>query len=71
MKIQVLRGHTRITPAAIGAFLAAGILSVEVLRRPAAGIIPTGDEIVAPTENPGPGDIIEFNSSIFSAMVTE
>ena len=68
---MVLPGHTRITPAAIGAFLAAGILSVEVLRRPVVGIIPTGDEIVAPTENPGPGDIIEFNSSIFSAMVTE
>ena len=68
---MVLPGHTRITPAAIGAFLAAGILEVEVLARPVVGIIPTGDEIVAPTENPGPGDIIEFNSSIFSSMLAE
>ncbi len=68
---MVLPGHVRITPAAIGAMLAAGVLTVSVLRCPVVGIIPTGDEIVPPTDNPRPGDIVEFNSSIFSAMLRE
>ena len=68
---MVLPGHMVITPAAIGALLAAGVLEVEVQKRPVVGIIPTGDEIVAPTADPKSGDIIEFNSSIFSAMLRE
>lgn len=62
---------TKITPSLCGALLAGGITRVEVIKRPLVGIIPTGDEIVPPTENPGKGDIIEFNSSIFSSMVRE
>ncbi len=60
-----------ITPAAIGAMLAGGVMKVEVIRRPVVGIIPTGDEIIPPCANPRPGDILEFNSSIFSAMVKD
>jgi len=66
---MILPAYMRVTPAAIGAMLAGGVLEVEVLKRPLVGIIPTGDEIVAPTADPRPGDIIEFNSSIFSAML--
>lgn len=62
---------TVITPALCGAFLAGGITRVEVVRKPVIGIIPTGDEIVPPTDNPSKGDIIEFNSTIFSSMVKE
>lgn len=68
---MILPSHTRISPAAIGSMLAGGVLKVEVLCRPVVGLIPTGDEIVPPTENPKAGDIIEFNSSIFSAMLRE
>ena len=68
---MVLSSHVRITPAAIGAMLAAGVLRVDVLKSPVVGIIPTGDEIVPPSADPQPGDIIEFNSSIFSAMLRE
>lgn len=62
---------TRITPSLCGAFLAGGIPSVNVCRKPVFGIIPTGDEIVSPRSNPGKGEIIEFNSSIFSGMLGE
>lgn len=62
---------TRITPALCGAFLAAGISQVSVIKKPVFGIIPTGDEIVAPKENPQKGEIIEFNSSVFSAMLSQ
>ena len=68
---MILASHLPISPAAIGSMLAGGVLEVEVLRRPVVGIIPTGDEIVPPTADPGPGDILEFNSSIFSAMLTQ
>ncbi len=66
---MILASHTTISPAAIGAMLAAGVLEVEMLARPVVGIIPTGDEVVPPTADPGPGDVMEFNSSIFSAML--
>ena len=68
---MLLPGAAEITPAAIGAMIAAGVLEVEVVRRPVVGIIPTGDEIVAPTPDPAPGDILEFNSAIFSAMLRQ
>ena len=68
---MILPSHTAVSPSAIGAMLAAGVLEVSVLRRPVVGIIPTGDEIVPPTDDPRPGDIVEFNSSIFSAMLEQ
>ena len=60
---------TLVTPSLCGAFLAGGVVSVEVIRKPVFAIIPTGDEIVSPKINPGKGEIIEFNSTIFSAML--
>ena len=68
---MILPSFMEITPAAIGAMLAGGVMKVEVIRRPVVGIIPTGDEIIPPCANPRPGDILEFNSSIFSAMLKD
>ncbi|MBR0026348.1 MAG: molybdopterin biosynthesis protein, partial [Clostridia bacterium] len=68
---MILASHIRITPAAIGSMLAGGVLHVPVLKRPVVGLIPTGDEIVPPTADPKAGDIIEFNTSIFAAMLSE
>lgn len=68
---MILPGNVEISPAAIGAMIAGGILEVNVYTRPVVGIIPTGDEIVAPTANPAPGDILEFNSAIFASMLTK
>lgn len=67
----LLPSFCELSPAALGALLAGGVLIVEVLGRPVVGIIPTGDEIVAPCEHPQKGDIIEFNSTIFAAMLTQ
>ena len=68
---MILASRMTVSPSAIGAMLAAGVLEVDVLRRPRVGIIPTGDEIIPPTADPKPGDIVEFNSSIFSAMLRQ
>ena len=62
---------TVVSPSLCGAFLAGGVTSVNVKKCPVFGIIPTGDEIVKPKENPEKGEIIEFNSTIFSSMLSE
>lgn len=68
---MIAPSFTEITPSLCGAFLAGGVLQVEVIRKPVVGIIPTGDEIVSPKSNPEKGEIIEFNSAIFSSMLSE
>ena len=68
---MILPSHVAVSPSAIGAMIAGGVLEIEVIRKPLVGIIPTGDEIIPPCTNPKPGDILEFNGSIFSAMVRQ
>ena len=64
------RSH-RLRPYDLGALLASGHTRVEVKSRPKVGIIPTGDELIAPGEPPQPGAVIEFNSTVLAAFVLE
>lgn len=66
---MLVPSFTEISPALAGALLAGGNIEAEVIKKPVFAIIPTGDEIVSPTENPGKGEIPEFNSTIFSSML--
>ncbi|MBR5291736.1 MAG: molybdopterin biosynthesis protein [Clostridia bacterium] len=66
---MIVGSYTELTPAAIGAMIAGGVGEVKVIKRPVVGIIPTGDEIIPPCPNPEPGQILEFNSAIFSSML--
>ena len=68
---MILPGHVTVSPSSIGAMIAGGVLQIDVIRKPVVGIIPTGDEIIPPCTDPKPGDILEFNGSIFSAMVRQ
>ena len=68
---MILPSFVAVSPAAIGAMIAGGVLELDVIRKPVVGIIPTGDEIIAACADPKPGDILEFNGSIFSAMVRQ
>lgn len=68
---MIAPSFAEVTPSLCGAILAGGITEVTVINKPTVGIIPTGDEIVSPTDNPEKGQIIEFNSSIFSGMLKE
>lgn len=66
------RNHV-LRPADAGSLLAAGLLAVDVFRKPKVFLQPTGDEII-PAERAAdakPGDIIEFNGAILSGMVEE
>ena len=67
----LLTSNTLIRPCTLGAMLAGGIMQVNVRKRPLVGVIPTGDEVVAPKADPKPGEILEFNSVIFKGMLTE
>ena len=66
---MILPAHMEVSPSAIGAMIAGGVLEISVICKPLVGIIPTGDEIIPPCADPRPGDIMEFNSSIFSSML--
>jgi putative molybdopterin biosynthesis protein len=68
---MIMPAQMPISPAAVGAMIAGGVLSLKVIKKPMVGIIPTGDEIIQPTDNPEAGDILEFNSAIFSGMLEQ
>ena len=67
----VLPEHQAVSPVDIAALLAGGLESVQVLARPQVGIIPTGDEIVATHGELRPGAILDVNSHMLAAAVTE
>jgi putative molybdopterin biosynthesis protein len=64
------RSH-RLRPYDLGALLAAGHTTVRVKARPRVAIIPTGDELIQPGEEPKPGAVIEFNSTVLAGFVRE
>ncbi len=66
---MLLPGGTQLTPAALGALLAGGIQAVTVVGRPRVALIPTGDEIVPADQPPRPGEIPDFNSTIFASLL--
>lgn len=55
----------------LGALVSGGIERVLVYAKPRVGLIPTGTEIVVPGTPLKPGDILDSNSYVFSAMVSE
>ena len=68
---MIIPGHHTIRPVDIGVMLASGNLTASVFRKPKVGIIPTGTEIIRPNEQPQEGDIIDSNSGMFAAMVSQ
>lgn len=67
---MILPGNHRIRAIDIGVLLSAGILEIEVVKRPHVAIFPTGTEIIEPEDEPEDGSIIESNSRMFENMVT-
>ncbi len=65
----VLRQGTRLRPAEIGLLAALGRTRVRVHRRPRVAILATGDEVVDPGGELGPGQIRNSNSATVAAMV--
>ncbi|WP_346906353.1 molybdopterin biosynthesis protein [Faecalicatena orotica] len=65
---MLLAGNHKIRPIDIGVLLSGGIVEIEAIKKPKAGIIPTGTEIIEADQVPREGDIIESNSRMFAAM---
>lgn len=60
-----------LSPAAIAVLASLGVGEVEVRRRPRVAILSTGDELRAPGERLGPGQIHDANSFALAAAVLE
>lgn len=67
---MILPSNHKIRPIDVGVLLSAGILKIEVVKRPDVAIFPTGTEIIEPEDEPEDGSIIESNSRMFENMVT-
>lgn len=65
----VLEAGRVLRPADIGLLAGLGITEVAVVRRPRVAILSTGDELVEPSESPGPGRIRNINQYSLGAWV--
>ncbi len=68
----VLPANHRLRPVDLGALIGCGHTHVRVTRKPRVAIIPTGSELVALEQaDPAAGQIIEYNSVVLAAQVTQ
>jgi molybdopterin molybdotransferase len=67
----VLESGTPINARVIAMLAAVGVAAVPVHRRPRVTVISTGDELVDPGVEPGPGQIVDSNSYMLTAAVRE
>jgi len=68
---MVLPSAHMVRPVDLGALTAAGYDNVCVFRKPRVGIIPTGAELVEAPGDLTAGKLMESNSYVFSALVSE
>ena len=64
----VLSAGTPLGPVALGAAAAAGVGAVAAARRPRVSVLCTGDELRAPGEPLGPGEIHNSNAPMLTAL---
>jgi molybdopterin molybdotransferase len=67
----LLRAGHRLRAQDLGGLAAVGITSVRVRRRPRVTIVSSGDEVVPPDREPGPGQVRDINTYTISALVRE
>lgn len=67
----VLPSGVVLSPVDLGTLAASGASKVQVSRKPLAAVIPTGSELVRIGEDVKPGQIIEFNSLVMAAQLSQ
>lgn len=67
----LLSAGKHLTASDIGALAALGITKLPVKRTLRVGVISTGDELVPPSETPGPGQVRDVNTPLLTAMIEE
>ncbi|MFT7667394.1 MAG: molybdopterin molybdotransferase [Planctomycetota bacterium] len=65
---EVLAAGRRLTPAMVSVLASVGCEPVPVVRRPRMAILTSGDELIEPTQYPGPGQIRESNVLHIAAL---
>jgi len=65
----VLTSGRVLRPADVGLLAGIGVTEIAVTRRPRVAIISTGDELVGPEEEPGPGQVRNVNQYSLGAWV--
>ncbi|MEL7061119.1 MAG: molybdopterin molybdotransferase MoeA [Acidobacteriota bacterium] len=63
----LLTAGTRLEPAGLALLAGHGVGDVRVVRSPRVAVLVTGDEIVPPDAEPGPGQLRDSNSTFLSA----
>jgi molybdopterin molybdotransferase len=58
----VLQSGAQLDPASLGLLASVGRTRVKVIPKPSVAILPTGDELVEPSDVPGPGQIRNSNA---------
>jgi molybdopterin molybdotransferase len=67
----LIGGGRRLRPQDIGALAGAGVTTLRVFRRARVAVIPSGDELVPPEQQPGPGQVRDINTLAVSAAVLD
>jgi putative molybdopterin biosynthesis protein len=68
---MIVCARHKIRPIDIGVLISAGISSIEVYAKPKAAVFPTGSEMIEAGIAPQNGEIIESNSHMFSALLSQ
>ena len=67
----VLPKGRRLEPQDVGALAALGVTQVPVVPRLRVGLISTGDELVPPEQDPGPGQVRDVNGPLVAALLAQ
>jgi molybdopterin molybdotransferase len=68
---KVIQAGIRIRPAEIGGLAALGMMEIDVVKKPVAGIISSGDEVISPELDLQPGQVRDTNSYSLAALIDE
>ncbi|MFO0796174.1 MAG: gephyrin-like molybdotransferase Glp [Gemmataceae bacterium] len=66
----VVPAGSALTAAVAGVLASVGCVEALLYQAPVAAVVATGDELVAPAETPGPGQIRNSNGSLLAGLVS-
>jgi len=58
-----------VQPAHLGLLRSLGVETIQVLGKPTVGVLPTGEELVPPGQEPGPGQTVQSNGIMLAEAV--
>ncbi len=64
----VIPRGVRLRAAEIGGLMALGLIHVRVARKARVGLISSGDEVIAPSQSPRPGQVRDVNAYTLSSL---